>query len=135
MHWNSLLSPDLKWRVPVFLSTTAFAMAISRQSNGFQNGPTLCLIKLATGLNCPFCGTTRAVGEILLFDIASAADLNLYGFVVVGIAISWLVNPHIPSRLWTALSQISLSRVSGSQVTILTLFGAYSIFMFVTRNI
>ena len=134
MNWNSLLSPTLKWRVPVFLFATTVGATLSQQTDGFQNGPTLCLIKLATGLNCPFCGTTRSVGEILQLDFGSALSLNLYGFVVVGIALSWLINPKIPLRLWNNLSRIDTSDMNLGQFSTMFVFGTYSLFLFVSRN-
>lgn len=39
-------------------------------------GVTLCVFRLATGLPCPTCGTTRVFGRLGRFDVAGALAMN-----------------------------------------------------------
>ncbi len=39
---------------------------------GFEDGPTICPLALATGMACPGCGMTRAAGHLLRGDFAAA---------------------------------------------------------------
>jgi hypothetical protein len=45
------------------------------------DGPTLCPFKLATGLDCPGCGATRAAHALLRGDLLGAADHNVLALV------------------------------------------------------
>jgi hypothetical protein len=61
--------------------------------------PVACPMRLATGLDCPGCGGTRAVHAIVNLDIAAAADLNLV--VLAGPALLTLL--LIVAKAWPAL--------------------------------
>jgi hypothetical protein len=39
-------------------------------------GFTFCVFKLATGLPCPTCGSTRALGRLAHLDLAGAVAMN-----------------------------------------------------------
>jgi hypothetical protein len=39
-------------------------------------GPTFCFFKLTTGLPCPTCGATRALGRLAHLDLAGAIAMN-----------------------------------------------------------
>ncbi len=39
-------------------------------------GPTFCLFRLTTGLPCPTCGATRALGRLAHLDLAGAFVMN-----------------------------------------------------------
>jgi hypothetical protein len=51
----------------------------------------LCLLKLATDVDCPTCGTTRAVFSVMHGDLAAAWAYNPVGIVVVAILLRRLV--------------------------------------------
>jgi hypothetical protein len=56
-------------------------------------GPTFCPWRAITGLDCPFCGSTRSAAALAHGDLALALDHNAY-FVLVVLplaAIAWLV--------------------------------------------
>ncbi|EIE98411.1 Protein of unknown function (DUF2752) [Saccharomonospora glauca K62] len=42
-----------------------------------------CWFRLLTGLDCPFCGGSRALGALLEGDLAGAIDYNLFAVVVM----------------------------------------------------
>lgn len=42
-----------------------------------SHGPTICPFKLATGLDCPGCGGTRALHSLLRGDLVAAIDHNV----------------------------------------------------------
>jgi hypothetical protein len=54
-------------------------------SSGFEFGPSLCMFRNLTGLPCPFCGTTRSVGNLLLGDFQGALSMNPLGYVSVAL--------------------------------------------------
>lgn len=45
--------------------------------------PIPCPFFLITGLDCPFCGGSRAAGALLHFDVGGALDLNAFALLVV----------------------------------------------------
>lgn len=45
--------------------------------------PVPCLFLLLTGLDCPFCGGSRAAGALLHLDVATALDHNAFAVLVV----------------------------------------------------
>lgn len=49
----------------------------------FDNGPTLCLFTLVTGVNCPGCGMTRACMRMIHFDFQGAWLFHKASFVVL----------------------------------------------------
>ncbi|HEX7151887.1 MAG TPA: DUF2752 domain-containing protein [Thermoanaerobaculia bacterium] len=51
----------------------------------------LCVLKLATGVDCPTCGTTRAIFSLMHGDVAAAWAFNPVGIVVVAILLRRLV--------------------------------------------
>ena len=55
-------------------------------------GPTLCLFKRATGLDCPACGLTRAAALAARGEFTAALAMNPGVFVVAAaVAAAWLV--------------------------------------------
>ncbi|MFN7423744.1 MAG: DUF2752 domain-containing protein [Chitinophagales bacterium] len=48
----------------------------------FDQGPTLCIFTLITGINCPGCGTTRACMRLIHFDFQGAWDYNKMSFLL-----------------------------------------------------
>jgi hypothetical protein len=50
---------------------------------------TVCLFKSLTGLPCPTCGSTRAVGRLVHVDLAGAIAMNPLATVVIAIVALW----------------------------------------------
>ena len=55
----------------------------------FDHGPTICISKLLTDVDCPGCGITRATQHALHLDFANAWNYNKL-FVVVTPLLIWL---------------------------------------------
>lgn len=52
----------------------------------------LCPLKAATGIDCPFCGSLRAVHSLTRFDLAGALDHNLlFTLAVPGLVAAWAI--------------------------------------------
>jgi hypothetical protein len=87
--------------IRIVLSLTSF-LAIrmfSTQTNGFSEGPIFCPIRLATGLPCPACGTTRSIGSIAIGNFEQAWALNPLGFFTFALVIAWAVKPGLIANL------------------------------------
>ena len=97
------------WGVQVFSSA----------SLGFTTGPTLCMFRNLTGLACPFCGTTRSIGHILIGDFESALRLNPLGYASLVFFVILFVTPltikklssRVAKKWWhlTQRNQISIT--------------------------
>lgn len=48
-----------------------------------SGGPTICPFKLATGLDCPGCGATRAMHKLFSGHPVAAMDLNLLAVIAL----------------------------------------------------
>jgi hypothetical protein len=72
-----------------------------------SGGPTLCPFKLATGLDCPGCGGTRAAHQLLTGHPLAAADLNLLALIAIPLVL-WGLFASLTAMLggprWRALS-------------------------------
>ena len=55
----------------------------------FNNSKSLCVHKLITNIECPFCGMTRAVHELIYFRISNAIKYNA---VVLILPLMFVVN-------------------------------------------
>ena len=52
----------------------------------------LCPLKAVTGLDCPFCGSLRAVHSLTRFDVAGAASHNLLFTVLApALVVGWAI--------------------------------------------
>ena len=75
-------------RSPTGLLATGAAGAValgacaSALGTGEVEGPTLCPFRLATGLPCPFCGTTRSLIALGGGDVGRSVELNPLGVVL-----------------------------------------------------
>ena len=49
----------------------------------------LCAFKGLTGLPCPTCGSTRALGRLALFDLAGAVRMNPLATLVFALVAAW----------------------------------------------
>jgi hypothetical protein len=67
-----------------------------------DNGPTPCPWRTLTGLDCPFCGATRAAASLARGDIVMALDHNaLFVLVILPLAlVAWGV---WAARAWRGL--------------------------------
>ncbi|MCB0976961.1 MAG: DUF2752 domain-containing protein [Acidimicrobiales bacterium] len=60
-------------------------------ANPESNHVPLCPLKAVTGLDCPFCGSLRAVQDLVHGDLAGAADHNvLFVASLPFLAIAWV---------------------------------------------
>jgi hypothetical protein len=134
MNWDSLFFLETRKRIPVFVLGITTASFLSFQTNGFSNGPTMCLFRLSTGMFCPFCGTTRSVGEILQGDMAAAASLNMYGFVLVALVVSWALRTDFVSSIYKKVLGFKIKSATSSQILIISVFAVYSFFKFAESN-
>jgi hypothetical protein len=134
MNWDSLFFLETRKRIPVFVLGITTASFLSFQTDGFSNGPTMCLFRLTTGMFCPFCGTTRSFGEILQGNIGAAASLNMYGLVLVALVVSWVISPALVSSTYKKVLGFKIKSASVSPILIISGFGIYSLFKFVESN-
>jgi len=58
-------------------------------ANIFDSGPTICISKLVTDIDCPGCGITRATQHALHFDFQTAWEYNKL-IIIVGPLLLWL---------------------------------------------
>jgi hypothetical protein len=49
----------------------------------------LCLFKAFTGLPCPTCGTTRALGRLFALDLAGALRMNPFTTLLAVVVAAW----------------------------------------------
>ncbi|HSD28768.1 MAG TPA: DUF2752 domain-containing protein [Vicinamibacteria bacterium] len=52
---------------------------------------TFCLFKGLTGLPCPTCGSTRALGHLVALDFAGALRLNPFTTVLAVLVAAWAI--------------------------------------------
>jgi len=88
-------------------------------------GPTFCVFKLATGLDCPGCGMTRALAALLHGDLDSA--VHLHPLVVV-------VFPILTVMWMTLVSEVVRNRplLSNVPYRVLNRFAVVLVVMFVS---
>lgn len=76
-------------RVCLVFITWLLIRETALKTNGFEDGPVLCPVRLLTGYPCPGCGGTRAMGAICLGDFERAWQLNPITFFVCLIVVTW----------------------------------------------
>ena len=99
-------------RVLTLLAILFAARALAIRSSGFSLGPSLCMFRNITGLPCPFCGTTRSVGNILLGNFKDALNLNPLGYFSLAFLVLLFISPSTikGSSLYLAKKWWSLSQ-------------------------
>ena len=93
----------------VSLALAGATLAVLWRTGTLSAGPTLCPFRIVTGLPCPACGTTRAVGALLSGDLESAWSLNPMGLLAVAVGATYLLRPEAGARL-NAGYQAALAR-------------------------
>jgi hypothetical protein len=85
-----------------------------------RGGPTICPFKLATGLDCPGCGGTRAAHDLMRGNLVTALDHNVLAVLAFPLILwalfAWLTGalggPRLrtwtPSHRWTAVAVVVL---------------------------
>lgn len=74
------------------------------------------------------------MGEILQGDVAAAASLNMYGFVLVALVVSWAISPAFVSSMYKKVLGFKIKSATSIQILIISVFGFYSFFQFVESN-
>jgi hypothetical protein len=99
-------------RLLVLIAFLYLVRALALRTSGFSTGPSLCIFRSLTGLPCPFCGTTRSVGNILVGDFNSALQMNPLGYVTLAFLVFLFISPssiqHLSAYLakkWWGLKQ------------------------------
>ena len=85
--------PARPWQAPV---TAGIAVVVGTVVLGVGNPNTthvpLCPLHAATGLDCPFCGSLRAVHSLAHVDIAGALDHNImFTLAVPFLIVGWVL--------------------------------------------
>lgn len=81
---------------------------------------TLCVFKGLTGLPCPTCGSTRALGRLVALDFAGALAMNPFATVVAVVLGAWGVADLVLLRRGQALG-LEVSPRLGLALRVLTL--------------
>ena len=113
-----------KWRFLFFGLAVSFGVGVARATDGFSNGPVLCPFRLVTGYPCPFCGTTRAVGSLLLGDVSASLALNPLGLVFVVVVAALAVSPVVTLRVYASAKQQLQAWPLHRQVTLVAALAA-----------
>ncbi len=93
-------------RVLTLLLSWLLFREVSIRTNGFENGPVVCPVRLLTGFPCPGCGGTRSMGAISVGQFDQAWSLNPLAFAVCIIAILWAVRISPVNNLARSASSI-----------------------------
>jgi hypothetical protein len=64
-----------------------------------------CVFKGLTGLPCPTCGSTRALGRLVAFDLAGAVSMNPLATLAFGLVAVWALADLV---LWPRRRALSL---------------------------
>lgn len=121
-------------RVLLVVAMLVIASVLADASAGFGAGPIVCPFRLITGLPCPFCGSTRAVGALLQLDIERSLALNPLGAVSLVILVFAAVLPqrarsafHALRVGWQSASRTRRWQIAVAAYALLWLWGAQRI--------
>lgn len=112
-------------RLLTLLAFLFVARALANRSSGFSTGPALCMFRNVTGLPCPFCGTTRSVGNILIGNFNVAMQMNPLGYFSLAFLILLFVSPATIKRSSVYVAKKWWSITQRSQI--LTIIGLLSV--------
>jgi len=112
-YWPRLLNEIPLARYSFVLFFTALTWFGARSTNGYTDGPILCPFKLATGLSCPFCGTTRSFGALVQGDFFGSLAYNPSGLLLSTALLFWTVSPQkfqtVRSRILNIVNRLTTS--------------------------
>jgi hypothetical protein len=97
------ISSDVKrYELNILLSNVIIIICFFLFKNNVLNLinsiPHVCIFKKTTGIDCPFCGTTRAFCEIANYNLNSAISLNAVSIFII---IYFFI--QIPLRLFSLI--------------------------------
>lgn len=104
------------------VSLAAILLGLSWTSGLINQGPTVCLLRLTTGVPCPMCGTTRATAALFAGDISSALALNSVGLMFVIFGTLLFLFPNFRAKFF---DQISIKFRDYPKFTWLSLIAIY----------
>ena len=88
----------------------------SLRTNGFENGPIVCPVRLLTGFPCPGCGGTRAMGAICTGDFSAAWHLNPLAYIACAALIIWAVRSTAINAVIQRISKVFRSQANTVQI-------------------
>jgi hypothetical protein len=95
----------------------------------------LCVFKGLTGLPCPTCGSTRALGRLAVFDLAGAVAMNPLATLAFGLVAVWALVDLVLLPRRRALSLEVEPRLAWRlRIAVLALFLANWVYLLATRR-
>ena len=101
------------------------ARTLANLSSGFSTGPSLCMFRNVTGLPCPFCGSTRSVGNILIGNFNIALQMNPLGYFSLAFLMLLFVSPSTIKNMSFYIAKKWWSITQRNQI--LTIIGLFSV--------
>ena len=101
------------------------ARTLANLSSGFSTGPSLCMFRNVTGLPCPFCGSTRSVGNILIGNFNIALQMNPLGYFSLAFLMLLFVSPSTIKNISFYIAKKWWSITQRNQI--LTIIGLFSV--------
>ncbi len=94
-----------------------------------------CTFKSLTGLPCPTCGSTRALGRLAVLDLAGALRMNPLGAVVLALVAVWaLVDLSLWPRHRALLLEVHPRWAWRLRIAALALFLANWVYLLIVRR-